>query len=76
MMAAQNEVKCGAMEFSCPIIFFSFVQMIIPLWAFLVPSAESEGKKMKGEARKSLAALYLVTQLIMQAHPGTGNAHA
>lgn len=42
MMAAQNDVKCGLMESSCPIIFFSFVQMIIPLWPFLVPLAEEK----------------------------------
>lgn len=47
MMAAQNEVKCGLMESSCPIIFFSFVQLIIPLWAFFIPSTAGGG--MKGE---------------------------
>lgn len=49
MMAAQNEVKCGLMESSCPIIFFSFVQLVIPLWAFFMPSTEGGG--MKGEVR-------------------------
>lgn len=43
MMAAQNEVNCGLMEFSCPIIFFSFVQLIIPLWAFFIPSTGRGG---------------------------------
>lgn len=69
MMAAQNEVKCGLMESSCPIIFFSFVQLIIPLWAFFIPLTGGEWK----DKADTLAALHLVMLLIMMAPPGTRN---